>query len=67
VTFHVITQDDHGEPVRCSYCVRRTPRVVVLPLTQRPELDERLAGSDGDELWIGLCAGCVRLMTEALA
>lgn len=65
--FEVISQDVHGEPVRCSYCARGVPRVVILPLTQRPELEERLRASDGDVLWVGLCAYCVLAMARALA
>ena len=65
--FRVIASDDHGTPVRCSYCVRRAHRVVVLPLTPRPELDDRVAASDGNELWLGLCADCVDAMRVALA
>lgn len=65
--FEVITQDCHGAPVRCSYCARGVPCVVILPLSQRPELEERLRASDGDELWVGLCAYCVLAMARALA
>lgn len=65
--FRVISRDDHGAPVRCSYCVRGMKHVVVLPLTPRPELDARIAASDGEELWMGLCAYCVLGMANALA
>jgi hypothetical protein len=65
--FRVISQDVHGAPVRCSFCARGVPRVVALPLTRQPELEERIAESDGDELWVGLCAYCVLAMARALA
>jgi hypothetical protein len=65
--FRVITQDDYGVSVRCSFCARGVPRVVVLPLTQRPELEDQLRASDGDALWVGLCAYCVLAMAKALA
>ncbi len=65
--FRVLARDDHGEPARCSYCARSAEHVVVLPLTQRPELDARIAESDGEELWVGLRAYCVLAMAEALA
>ncbi len=65
--FRVISQDVHGAPVRCSFCARGVPRVVVLPFTRRPELEERIAESDGEELWVGLCAYCVLAMAKALA
>lgn len=65
--FRVITQDDHGESARCSYCARGAKRVVVLPLTGRPELEERIRAADGEELWVGLCAYCVLEMARALA
>ena len=64
--FEVITQDDHGEPVRCSFCARPVPCVVVLPLTKKPELEEQIAESGDDELWVGLCAYCVLGMAKAL-
>jgi hypothetical protein len=64
--FRVMSCDDNGDPVCCSYCTRPVPRVVVLPLTQRPELDARLAASDGEALWVGLCAGCVDALVESL-
>lgn len=64
--FRVISQDDHGKPVRCSGCPRVVKRVVVLPLTYRPELEERFRASDGEELWMGLCAYCVLAMARAL-
>lgn len=65
--FEVISHDVQGQPVRCSFCALGAKHVVVLPLTPRPELDDRLRGSDGDELWMGLCASCVLGMAEALA
>lgn len=65
--FEVISQDKHGHPVSCSYCSRGMEHVVVLPLTARPELDERIRASDGAELWVGLCAYCVLAMAQALA
>ena len=64
--FRVIAADDHGKPVRCSYCARSAKRVVVLPLTDRPELEERIRAEDGEELWMGLCAYCVLAMAKAL-
>lgn len=66
-SFRVIGQDDHGQPVRCSGCPREVKRVVVLPLTYRPELEQRLRASDGEELWMGLCAHCLLAMAKALA
>ena len=65
--FRVIAKDDHAAPVRCSYCVRDVKRVVVLPLTGRPELEERIHAADGEELWVGLCAYCVLAMAKSLA
>ena len=65
--FRVIAQDDYGKPVRCSGCPRDVKRVVVLPLTPRPELEERIEGADGNELWMGLCAHCLLAMAKALA
>lgn len=64
--FRVITTDDHGAPVRCSYCARGAKRVVVLPLTGRPELEKRIRSADGEELWVGLCAYCVLALARAL-
>ena len=64
--FRVIAQDDRGEPVRCSYCARGVKHVVVLPITVRPELEERIRAADGGELWMGLCAYCVLEMAKAL-
>ena len=64
--FRVMSQDDHGKPVRCSYCARGVSLVVVLSLTRRPELSERLEGSDGNELWVGLCVECVDAMRLAI-
>ncbi len=66
-SFRVIGKDDHGEPVRCSYCARDVARVAVLPLTGRPELEDRIRAADGEELWVGLCAYCVLAMAKALA
>lgn len=40
--FRVISHDDEGAAVRCSYCARGVRRVVVLPITPRPELDESM-------------------------
>lgn len=65
--FRVISRSDDGVPVRCSYCARPMKHVVVLPLTKRPELEERLEASDGNELWMGLCAYCVLAMAQALS
>jgi hypothetical protein len=65
--FRVISRDAHGESVRCSYCARGMEHVVVLPLTKRPDLDERIVASDGEELWMGLSAYCVLGMANALA
>lgn len=62
--FRVIAQDDHGEPARCSYCARGAKHVVVLPLTGHPELEKQLRASDGEELWLGLCAYCVLACAE---
>ena len=64
--FVVISQDDYGKPVRCSFCTHAVPRVVILPLAQRPELEERIRAADGEELWMGLCAYCVLAMAKAL-
>ena len=66
-SFRVIEHDDHGQPARCSYCVRGAKRVVVLPLTDRPELEEQIHAADGDERWLGLCAYCVLELARALA
>jgi hypothetical protein len=65
--FRVISADDHGKAVRCSYCARGMKRVVVLPPTDRPELEVRIKGANGEELWVGLCAYCVLAMANALA
>lgn len=65
--FDVMSRDVHGSLVRCSYCARVVDRVVVLPITPRPELEGRIADSDGVELWLGLCARCVDGMRLALA
>ena len=67
MSFRVISRDDRGEPVRCSHCARCTKHVVVLPLTSRPELEDRIHAADGEELWVGLCARCLLTMTKALA
>jgi hypothetical protein len=64
--FRTISVDDHGEPARCSYCSRGMTRVVVLPLTRRPELEDHVQGADSEELWVGLCAYCVLGMAKAL-
>lgn len=64
--FRVIARDDYGKPVRCSYCARRVPLVVVLPLTHRPELDDRIKASNDNELWVGMCAECVDAMRAAI-
>ena len=61
-SFRVIEHDDHGAPVRCSYCPREVKRVVVLPLTGQLEL----RAPDGDDRWLGLCAYCVLAMARAL-
>lgn len=66
-SFRVIEHDDYGKPVRCSYCARDVKRVVVLPLTDRPELEERIRAANGEELWMGLCAYCVLELAKALA
>jgi len=65
--FEVISQDAHGAPARCSYCAREVPCVVVLPLTGRPELEEKIEPPAGEGLWMGLCAYCVLAMAKALA
>lgn len=65
--FRVVAADDHGESVCCSYCARGVKHVVVLPLTSRPELEERIRAADGEELWMGLCAYCVLEMARALS
>lgn len=67
VNFQVIASDDHGQSVRCSFCARGAKHVVVLPLTKRPELEDRIVAADGEELWVGLCAYCVLAMAKALA
>lgn len=66
-SFEVITADAHGAPTRCSFCAQGPLPVVVLPLTQRPELEDRIRAVDGDELWLGLCAYCVLAMAKALS
>ena len=66
VTFDVITHDDEGKQVRCSYCARPVPHVVVIPLTKQPDLEERIEASDGAELWLGLCADCVDGLHRAI-
>ena len=55
--FRVIATDDHGEPVRCSFCTRDVQHVVALPITDQSEL----------EGWLGVCAYCVLAMAKALA
>lgn len=37
-----------------------------MPIIPRPELEDRIAASDGEELWLGLCARCVDGMRLAL-
>lgn len=64
--FRVIAHDDHGQPARCSYCARGAKRVVVLPLTGRPDLEARIRAADGGDPWLGLCAYCVLDMARAL-
>jgi hypothetical protein len=54
--FEVISQDDHGGSVRCSYCARGMKHVVVLALEDR--------GCVGEER--RLCAYCVLEMARAL-
>lgn len=65
--FRVVAQDDHGDPVHCSYCTRDVKYVAVLPLTDRPELEKWIRAADGEELWVGLCAYCVLDMANAFA
>ena len=65
-SFEVISQDVHGDPVSCSFCTRLVPIVVVIPLTRLSELDQRVE-SDGEQLWLGLCAYCVLGMARAFA
>lgn len=60
-SFRVIEHDDYGKPVRCSYCSRAVKRVVVLPLTDRPELEA------ASEMWLGVCPYCVLEMARSLA
>ena len=57
-SFEVISQDAHGDPVRCSLCLRPVPCVVVL---------HRIPEPDGSDLWLGICAFCVLGMARALA
>lgn len=66
MNFEVIEHDALGQSVRCSYCTRAAKRVVVIPLTKRPGIEEAFVSSDGDLLWIGLCAHCVLEMARAL-
>lgn len=61
--FRVVARDDHGDPVRCSYCARGGKHVVVLPLVDPPK--DRLRAAEG-EPWLGLCAYCVLDMARAL-
>jgi hypothetical protein len=65
VNFEVISHDMHGQPVHCSYCSREPKNVVVLPLTSRPGLESPLRSTDGEDLWIGLCAYCVLDLANA--
>lgn len=62
-TFRVAEQDDHGDPVHCSYCPRDVKRVVVLLLSDQSEW---IPATDGDARWLGLCAYCVLEMARAL-
>jgi hypothetical protein len=64
--FEVLSADDRDEPTRCSFCVRDSRHLVIIPLTQRPELEERIRAADGAELWMGFCAYCVLAMAKAL-
>ena len=66
-TFRVITRNDDGTPARCSYCARAVTHVAVLPLEQRPELEERIRVGLSGEMWVGLCAHCVLVIAKALA
>ena len=59
MTFEVISEDVHGDPVRCSYCTRGAPHVVALGLPI-------VAGTSTNDLWLGLCAYCVLDMARAL-
>ncbi len=61
------TANDDGTPARCSYCARSVDHVAVLPLAQRPELEERIRVGLSGEMWVGLCAYCVLAIAEALA
>lgn len=63
--FVVISQDDYGKSVRCSFCTHAVPRVVILPLTQRSAMEDRIHATDGEGLWVGICAGCVLAMSQA--
>lgn len=55
-TFRVISQDDHGKPVRCSYCARGgVKHVVVVPFVKQPETEECFRAADGEEPWTRLC------------
>lgn len=65
MNFEVISQDA-DVPVRCSYCTRTIRRVVALPLTDLPGLEDPLRSADGKELWLALCAYCVLDMARAL-
>ena len=64
VTFEVISEDVHGDAVRCSYCERGAPRVVVLPLVTGKLGDP--AHVTEDDRWLGMCAYCVLDMARAL-
>ena len=57
-TFEVMFRDVHGDPVRCSFCARPVPCVVVL---------HRIPEPDGSDLWLGVCAFCVLAMAKTLA
>jgi hypothetical protein len=66
MSFEVISEDVHGQPVRCSYCSRGAPRVVVLPLVDRSASDNDNSAPPSDEAWLGVCAYCVLDMARAL-
>ncbi len=66
-SFRVISRDDNGEPVHCSHCARGMKHVVVLSLTTKAALEERIAKETDDKVpWVGLCAYCVLAMARAL-
>lgn len=56
--FEVLSRDVHGDSVRCSFCARSVPCVVVL---------HRILEPDGSDLWLGVCAFCVLAMAKTLA